>query len=280
MTTLAERFTSELLDDLQHKRLLLPTLPEVALKIREVTDDPDASMHDLSTIIASDPALSARLIQIANSPLLRTGRQVDNIESAVNRLGMRMIHDLVTSIVMQQMFQATSDATDKRLHQLWEHSTEVAALCHVLAAQFTQLNPEQALLAGLIHKIGALPVLTKAEDYPELVADEKALDEIIRLLHPRIGGAILRSWHFSQELIDVAELHENPQRNSEATDLTDLVIVAKLQTQDGAQDYSLSGHKLDDVPALSKLGFDSEISFIEMEGVGDDIRQAQLLLSA
>jgi len=92
--------------------------------------------------ISTDAALSARMIQVANSPLMRAARQIESVEAAVTRMGSNMIRNLVTSMVMEQMFQATSDATDKRLRAVWEHSVQVAAISHALAAQFTRLAPE------------------------------------------------------------------------------------------------------------------------------------------
>lgn len=278
MTDISRRFYDELLADLEHNRLVLPTLPEVALKVREVVDDPDSSIADLVRIIVSDPALSARLIQVANSPLMRAGRKIESVDAAVSRLGMRIVRDLATSMVMQQMFQATSDVTDQRLRQLWEHSTEVAAICHALAGQFTKLNPEQALLAGLVHDIGAMPILTKAEDFPELLADEKALDWVIAELHPRIGGAILRSWNFPPELVDVAEQHENTGYDSKTTDFVDVVIVANLQSYLGSG-HPLGQQDLSQVPAFAKLGLSPEVNVIEMEETGDAIRETQQLLN-
>lgn len=278
MTDISRQFYDELLADLEHNRLVLPTLPEVALKVREVVDDPDSSIGDLVKTIVSDPALSARLIQVANSPLMRAGRKIESVDAAVSRLGMRIVRDLATSMVMQQMFQATSDVTDKRLRELWEHSTEVAAICHALAGQFTKLNPEQALLAGLVHDIGAMPILTKAEDFPELLQDEKALDWVIRELHPRVGGAILRSWNFPPELVDVAEKHEDTGYNSAATDFVDVVIVANLQAYLGT-DHPLGQHDLSAVPAFAKLGLSPDVNVIEMDETGDAIRETQQLLN-
>jgi putative nucleotidyltransferase with HDIG domain len=278
VTDISRQFYDELLADLEHNRLVLPTLPEVALKVREVVDDPDSSISDLVKIIVSDPALSARLIQVANSPLMRTGRQIESVDAAVSRLGMRIVRDLATSMVMQQMFQATSDVTDQRLRQLWEHSTEVAAICHALAGQFTKLNPEQALLAGLVHDIGAMPILTKAEDYPELLQNEEALDWVISELHPRIGGAILRSWNFPEELIAAAEQHENMTYDSPAADFVDVVIVANLQSYLGSG-HHLAEQDLSQVPAFAKLGLSPDVNVIDMDGTGDAIRETQQLLS-
>lgn len=279
MADISKQFRDELLNDLEHDRLVLPTLPEVALRVRDVADDENASLSDLTKIIVSDPALSARLIQVANSPLMRASRKIESVDGAVNRLGMRMVRDLATSMVMAQMFQATSDVTDKRLRQLWTHSTEVAAIAHALASQFTKLNPEQALLAGLVHEIGALPILTKAEDVPELLQNEQELDDIIHQLHARIGAAILQSWNFPSELVEVAAEHENVYRNSPGLDYTDVVIVANLQSK-LVGEHPPTDIDFGNVPAFAKLGLSPEVNIIEMEGTADTIRETQLLFGS
>lgn len=275
---IAKRFLQELLTDLEKNQLVLPTLPEVALRVRDAVDDENASISDISKVIATDAALSARIIQVANSPLMRASREIDNLDMAVNRLGMKLIRDMVISMVMEQMFQATSDVTDRKLRQIWEHSTTVAAISHALAGAFTKLSPEQAMLAGLVHDIGALPILTKAEDFPELLEDEATLDLIIRKLHPKIGKAILQTWNFPAELVKVAAEHEDLTRNSEQLDFVDIVTVANLQS------YMGSGHPLaredwSKIPAFGKLGLEHDVNVIEMEETADDIKEAQRLLN-
>lgn len=271
MGSLEQQLIDELLDDLEHDRLVLPTLPEVALKVRDTLEDENMGLPEVAQVIVSDTALSARLIQIANSPLLRAARQIETVEAAVARMGGDMVRNLVMSIVMEQMFQATTDATDKRLRDLWEHSTTVAAISHTLAAQYTDLKPDQALLCGLVHDIGSLPILTKAEDVPALLEDEELLDSIIRKTHTEIGEAILTKWNFPQEIIDAVAHHEDLQYNSEKADYVDVMIVANLQSHLG------SNHLLNDIdwntiPAFAKLGIEADVNVVNMEGTGDDIK--------
>jgi HD-like signal output (HDOD) protein len=154
-----EAFYNELLADLENGSLVLPTLPEVALRVRDVVDDPDATAAQLADIIITDAALSARLLKVANSPLYRGRVAIDNIQMAVSRLGLSLVRNLVTSLVMEQMFQATSNRLDTRLRELWEHSTEVSAICQVIASKHRGLKVDEAMLAGLIHDIGKLPIL-------------------------------------------------------------------------------------------------------------------------
>ncbi len=277
--SLEENFLNDLMADLENDRLVLPTLPEVALKVRDTLEDENASMSDVAKVITSDAALSARLIQIANSPLLRASRQIESVEAAVTRMGSAMVRNLVTSIAMEQMFQATTDATDRRLRQIWEHSTEVAAISHALASQFTKLKPDQALLAGLVHDIGVLPILTRAEDYPELLADEAMLDRIIRKAHTRLGAAILGKWLFPKELIAVAAEHEDLERDPGGdVDYTDVVIVANLQSVFGTQ-HPLAAVDWSTVPAFARMGIATDVSVVEMDETSAQIEDVKSALA-
>ena len=264
-----EKLLDKLFNDLETDKLVLPTLPEVALRVRETLEDENSGMGDVARVITSDAALSARLIQVSNSPLLRAARAIDSVEVAVTRMGADMTRNLVTSIAMEQMFQATSDVTDKRLRDLWEHSTQVAALCHVLAGQFTKLKPDQALLAGLVHDIGALPIITLAEDMPELLDDTRILDNIIRKAHTSIGEAILQKWNFSPELIAVAADHEDIHRDHAGpADYVDVVIVANLESYLGSN-HPHAQVDLSKVPAFGKLGLEPEANVLDVEGVAE-----------
>jgi len=273
-----EQFIKELLDDLENDNLVLPTLPEVAIKVRDTLEDESMGLADVAKIVTTDTALSARLIQIANSPLLRASREIESVEAAITRMGANMVRNLVTSIVMEQMFQATSDATDKRLRQVWEHSSEVAAISHALASQFTKLPSDQALLAGLVHDIGALPILSRAEDVPELIEDEALLDNIIAKTHTQIGEAILRKWNFPDELIAVVAEHENLTRNSAQTDLVDVVMVANLQSYLGTE-HSLAQTDFNNVPAFAKLGLQPDVSVVDLDETNQKIEAVKSALA-
>ena len=273
----AEQFLEEVVNELEGQQLVLPTLPEVALRVRDVVDDENASINEVTRVIASDAALSARLIHVANSPLLRGSRPVETLDEAVTRLGMRLVRDMVTSIVMEQMFQATSDLTDRKLRQVWEHSTEVAAISHALASQFTKLRPDQAMLAGLVHDIGVLPLLTKAEDHAELLEDEAELDRLLWLLHPRVGAAILKAWDFPPELVQVAAEHEALERESAQADYVDVVMVANLQSRLGT-DHAHAEIDWSAVPAVARLGLSPDVNIVEMEETAQEIREVESLL--
>lgn len=274
----AEIFVKEVIADLKKGTLKLPTLPDVAMRARQAIDDEHSTSSDIAAVISSDPALSARLILMANSAMMRGQTEIEDLNHVVSRLGLKMIRDLVTSIVVKQMFVAQSPATEKRLRKAWEHSTSVAAISHVLAAQYTKLPPEQAMLAGLVHDIGALPIITKAEKFPELLKNEALLDKIITKLHTTLGRIILTAWGFPDELIQVASEHENLQRDSKQTDLVDLVTVANLQSYVGT-DHPLTQKDWSTIPAFGKLGLSPEVNVIDIDETSEDIEKARRALS-
>jgi len=272
-----EAFYNELLEDLESGKLVLPTLPEVALRVRDVVDDPEATAADLAEIIITDVALSTRLLKVANSPLYRGRIEIDSVQMAVARLGQTIIRSLVTSLVMEQMFQATSRNLDDRLHALWEHSTDVSAICQVLSSSQANIKADEAMLAGLIHEVGILPILMKADEKPELIKNAAALDEVIDNIHPKIGAAILKSWKFPESLITAVEQQQNLTRDSEnGPDLADLVQVARLQSYLNTE-RALSSEVLATVPAFKKLGVDTEISVVELDENSDEYAEAMAL---
>ena len=126
-------FLETLNQAIDSNRLTLPTLPEVALRVRSAVEREDSSAKQVADIIATDAALSARLLQVANSPLYRGRVQIDSLQMAVARLGVRVVRSLVVSLIMQQIFQATNDLLDKRFRQTWEQSVQIAAISRVLA---------------------------------------------------------------------------------------------------------------------------------------------------
>lgn len=266
-----------LLDDLEHHRLPLPTLPEVALRIREAVEAEDSSVREVAEVIATDPSLTARLLQIANSPMYRGARQVDSIQKAVGVLGLATVRSLVTSLVMKQLFQATHPVIDAFLRELWERSVEVAAVSRLLAAGLTRLDPDTAMLGGLVHAIGVAPILLRAEDDPELVDDAPRLRALAEKLYPHVGKVILEEWHFPAALVAVAEQHVHFERDTGADqpDYVDVVIVALLQTLAGAPD-ACPRVDATQVSAFRRLGVEPNFEQVEIGAPedADELRHA------
>ncbi len=274
MNAEVEGIRQELLSAIEKDELVLPTLPEVALQVREVAQDPNSNISSLAAVIGRDAAISARIIKVANSPLMRRSeRKNENLKMALMSLGMEYTANLATGLAMEQMFQATTDAIDKRLRETWSRSTEVAGICQVFSKNGSNLRPDQATLAGLTHKIGALPILIHAESSRSLLANTAALDELVESLHPEVGHKILQRWDFSEELACVPVEHLKFDRQIAECDYADVVTVAVLES------YSGSAHPLAEVDyahvtAFGRLGIAVDSQTIELEDLQDDMQAA------
>jgi len=277
--TLVDKFVGEILEDIKTNNLKLPILPEIAFKVREAVSDTNAAAAAIAKAVSSDATIAARLLQVVNSPLYRGANAINSLQSAIARLGPPLVRNLVTSLILKQLFQSKSPLLRQRMQVLWEHSTQVAAISHILARKFTRLQPDEAMLAGLIHDIGVLPILLKAENYPELLADEKKLNEIIDKLHASIGRLILDAWKFPPELVMVAAEHENLTRISDQTDYTDIVTVANLHSHLGSK-HRHAKVKFTDIPAFTKLGLTPESSISAMEEAAAEMKDVKTMLAA
>ena len=277
MSDMINEIKDRIITEIENDQLVLPTLPEVALQVREAAADEDINISKLADVITSDAALTARIIKVANSPLLRASREIENLNMAVSRLGINYTANLATGLAMEQMFQATSDIIDERLRDVWGRSTEVAGISHVLARHFTKLKPDQATLAGLVHKIGVLPILTYAEDNRKLLKDISVLDQVIDIASPIIGQKILEVWDFPTALQIVPIEHVNYQREVAKADYADVVMVASLQSYINTE-HPLAHMDWSDISAFNRLGISYEVNTHKAEELSEDMEAAMALL--
>lgn len=270
MASLLETVAKDLIQQIKDDTLVLPSLPEVCLKVRDLAEDIESSIPQLADLIAKDAALSARIIKVSNSSLVRTPSEVTDLVTAVSRLGINFTSNLAMGLAMEQLFQATSDVVDKRMRSIWQQSTEVASICHVLASHYTKLHAEEALLAGLIHKIGALPVLKYAEDNNALLNDGFALDKLIEKLHPVIGTHILKAWHFPKGTLNVPSQYLKFDREIEQVDYADLVTVAVLQSHANT-DHPYAKLDWNTIHAFDRVGLSPDMDIAEAIDLDEDI---------
>ena len=277
MTELATRIRDALLTAIDQDRLTLPTLPEVALKVRDIAESPDSAIQDLAETISNDAAMSARIIKVVNSPLFRGSREIETLNMAVSRLGMDYTSNLAMGLAMEQMFQATSDMIDRRLRSVWQRSTEIAGIAQVLCQHYTRLRPEHATLAGLVCQIGTLPILRFVEDN-DIQINNAMLDNLLDELHPVIGDRILNRWDFPAELQNVPSEHVNFEREVAEADYADVVMVANLQTLSGT-DHPYTEMDWSRISAFQRLGLNPETGMGDDEDLGEQMEAAMALLN-
>lgn len=200
-----------LLKKLKDDALVLPTLPEVAMRVQEVVGRSDASLKQVAEVIGQDAAISARIIKVANSALYSRGIPAESISSAVSRIGLIQIKSIATSVAMEQLFISTNEMVWEVMDEVWRTSIDVTAAACAMLQMYNKRRPGSGLnfdtltLAGLVHNIGALPVLTEAEAHPELFTSIDQLRSLVRKMQGPLGRAVLKSWDFAPEVMEVVE---------------------------------------------------------------------------
>ncbi|MCW9012922.1 MAG: HDOD domain-containing protein [Gammaproteobacteria bacterium] len=259
-----EKFFQQVKQAVATERLLLPSLPDTALRIKEECEKEATSSQNIADVLSQDPALSVRLLQVANSSLYRTRTPTENIQMAITRLGLRLVKDIIISLAMKQLYQASTDVLQERFRELWLSSVKTAAMSRMLATRCDHLDAEQAMLAGLTHNIGALPILLMAEDDDDLFESPDALFHVIKKLQGEVGAYIFKAWRFPEYMIDVAnECYHFRRHHAGPADYVDIVQVALIEGSiysglECPEDWST-------VAAFEQLGIDTDANMLEIE---------------
>lgn len=218
-----------LVDKINNDTLVLPTLPDIALKVRSAADDPDINLNAMADVIGHDPSLSARMIKISNSSYLGRSVKVASTQQAVTRIGLRQIKNISTALAMEQLFVSKNDVVKLYMDRVWADIIEVVASSmaalqiHIKQTKNRTLNLESMMLAALIHKIGILPVLTEAERHADIFANPTFLEVSIEKLSGKIGANITREWGFEPEFVEVASHFNDMSVQTESISYLDLV---------------------------------------------------------
>jgi len=244
---------NEIMHAFNMRKLKLPSLPEVAVKVKAAMLHPSTSADDIALIISADPVMAIKLINAANGPLNRGIEPIDNIQSAVVRLGMKASKELVISFAVKHLFTSKSQTLNLRMRKLYDHSIDVAAISFALSKQSGFLSPDHMLLAGLLHEIGVIPILSYIEDTGLVIEDEHDLEAIIDRLRGVVGSMVIRHWDLPADLDAVVEDFENWQRDSgSSVDTCDMIIVAQIYSR--LKDHKIQGlPRIDQVPAFKKI---------------------------
>lgn len=267
-------FVEKLAQDLRDERLELPAFPEAVLRIQRALQSPDTSTDDIVKILSSEPALAARLLRIANSAeFRRVDQNITDLRKAVSRMGFNMVRSVAVAFAMRQLRRKDtySPTAQAELEQAWTESLETSAACFVVAKRCTKLNPDQALLTGLLHVLGRLYIIMRSKDEPDL--SDVEMRQIIDSWHATIGKAILETWGLPEALQHAVEHQDEYDLEQEGdVSLTDVLVAAKLLRK-GEQE----GERF---PALRRLRLgknDRETPLLEE--FADELRSVSVSLS-
>ncbi|MDX1537438.1 HDOD domain-containing protein [Arsukibacterium sp.] len=230
----AQRALLIILDEkIRSDRLVLPTLPDIALRVRERADDPQISLQQMADVISQDPALSARMIKVANSAFMGRSIQVNSLNQAVTRIGLSQIKNIAIAMAMEQLFVSQHKQVQQQLDRLWRDSVQTASVA-VACLQFykarhrdCKLNSDVMALAALVHNIGALPVLIEAERHPDVFGHPAFMQVLIDKIAAPVGLKIIQSWGFGDEFMPVVQHWRSPRSEPEPG-YTDFIRLAAI----------------------------------------------------
>jgi len=233
-------------------KTLLPTMPEIAVRMRAAMSDPKSDVGRIARIVQADAGVSAYLVRMANSPLFRGRQPSTDVPAAVVRLGTHLTRNVVIAHTLRSMFRVKSERLAGVMQEMWARSARLAALSAVLAKRSGAVSPDRALLGGLLQDIGALPVLNALERRRDEPPSLERVHATIEELASKVGATLLTHWSFDPEMVEVARSRGDWLRNpGKQADLADLVLIARLHASTGMP--GMRCPRIDQVPAFAKL---------------------------
>lgn len=262
----------------------LPPMPEMARRVLELRNNPDASISDLAAIVELDPSLAAQVIRYATSPFYGYRGKINSIQDAITRvLGFDLVMNMALGLATSKSFQNPPDGP-LGLHAFWRHAIFSAALIQAVVKKMPQERrpePGMAYLTGLLHNFGFLLLghlfppefkllnkLVAAHPESPVTALEKCVlgmgqaQDLLEMGHSQIGAWLMQSWEMPDEIVVTLHEHHNPEYQGEHAIYSHLVLMA---------DHLLKRHEIGDAP-------DGEVPQLTLETIGmDEETLAQIL---
>lgn len=196
----------------------IPSPPEILLRLMRTVEDEQATMGDLASIVEQDPGLASRILSVANSPALRRGRELKNLDTCLVALGTRLVHSLATCLSIQRLFDRNPNFDAADIADFWSHSLLVGELARGVAELAEYPHPDEVYLSGLLHDIGELILLSAiGEPYrrflvnsaqnPQLLAEEV---QLFGTTHADVGSWLIDHWGLDSVLADGTAFHHAP----------------------------------------------------------------------
>jgi HD-like signal output (HDOD) protein len=229
--TVVFAFVKALASELSQGQVELPSVPDIVLKLQKALSDENISNETVVRVVGSEPMLAGKLMNMANSAALNSsGRKIADLRQAVARVGFNIVRSAALAFAVEQLRRSPEFRhLEVPLDELWKNSVQIAALSHVIARRFSSLNGDTALLAGLMHNVGRIYILTRASKHPTLTADPLTFNSIVRDWHTNVAKALLENWRVADEIVEAVAGHEDMDREQRGpVTLTDVLSLAIL----------------------------------------------------
>lgn len=207
-----------------------PICLDSAIMVRNTLRDPLADIGLITRAVGLDPLISSKLLRLANSvAYCANGKPIADIGIAIQRLGIEVVRTISLAVAMDQMLNARRVAGFQRLsREVWEHSVHVAAIARVLARRLGRINPDEAMLTGLVHDLGVFYLLYRAVDYPHYRENEALTMELLRDWHEEIGETLLDMLELPPTIKQAVREHEHLNNVEGPFSLCDILYFANL----------------------------------------------------
>lgn len=259
----------------------LATLPEVALRIARMVEDPSSSSADIGREISHDAALTARLLRIANSPAFGQHGKIATISRAITVLGVRQVRDLTVGLTAVRTFEGIGNEL-VTMASFWRHSLLCAVAAGQIAAHRARGRDDSPFVAGLLHDIGQLVLFSRApvQARQALLMSADSADDVGLFLcerqvmgfdHGAVGLALAKKWGLPRPLQECIEFHHEPERAQEhPLDVATIHIAntAAVLAEIGSRDLS-------DAPPISVAAL--RAAELDAAGVLEIVLQTQKL---
>jgi len=214
--------------DLSGSEITFPTFLDITFQVRAALKDPNLNVDQLAKLVGAEPLMSAKIIRMANSVAMNpSGREVGDVKTAIVRVGMEAVRTVSFAVAMEQLLKSKQmqpfEGISKRL---WEHTSHVAALCRVLARKIAKINGDEAMFTGLVHDLGVFYLMSRAANFPELIADRAELHALLVGWHDNIGHALLSALGSPEPVLLAVQEHETEREIVAVKTLSDVVYVA------------------------------------------------------
>lgn len=207
-----------------------PICMDAAILVRNTLKDPFASLERVAQVVGLEPLISSKLLRLANSVSYNpAGKTISDLSTAIARLGFDIVRTTSLAVAMDQMLKSRNLANFDQIGQCtWEHSIHVSAIARVLARRLGRINPDEAMLAGLVHDIGIFYLLYRAAEYPEYRRDPAATIELLRGWHESIGESLLHVLGLPESITEAIREHHQLMSVETPCSVRDVLYLANL----------------------------------------------------